>query len=44
MVFKEMIKKKKTIKSNHKACIIYYVIRHTPKLNVALQLFVHHGC
>ena len=43
MVFKEMIYKK-TIKSNHKACIIYYGIRHTPKLNVALQLFVHHGC
>lgn len=38
-----MIKKKK-IKSNHKACRIYYYIRHTPKLNVALQLFVHHGC
>lgn len=42
MVFKKIILKK--IKSNHKACIIYYCIRHTPKLYVALQLFVHHRC
>ena len=34
MVFKEMINKK--IKSNHKACIIYYCIRHTVKLYVAI--------